>query len=47
MLMRSTFVLGLPAYDRAMRCMRELLDSSALPLAGPAHRCAGDDVLRC
>ena len=39
--MRSTFMLGLPAYDRAMRCM------GAGQLWQDQRLCAGDDVLRC
>ena len=37
--MRSTFMLGPPAYDRALRCM------GAGQLWQDQHRCAGDDVL--
>ena len=37
--MRSTFMLGLPAYDRALRYM------GAGQLWQDQHRCAGDDVL--
>ena len=40
--MRSTFMLGLPAYDRAMRCM-----GAGQLWQDQQHRCAGDDVLRC
>ena len=39
--MRSTFMLGPPAYDRALRYM------GAGQLWQDQHRCAGDDVLRC
>ena len=37
--MRSTFMLGLLAYDRAMRCM-----GAGQQLWQDQHRCAGDDV---